>query len=172
MSLPHTDLCCFARRSLLFLLKARGITTRYNLFRWVIDTMLCVLLVQPCRGKWADQYSTKGEHYRSDRLRTWRVPHRSLKWLAEEHGVHADTLAHEHCRPFCIHAAVQLPLSEAKTHPGLLASVFERDARAQMFMYRGKGLQDLRWSHIASKAVLDAPAKFGAQHYGLFTVSK
>ena len=140
--------------------------------RWVIDTMLCVLLVQPCRGEWADQYSTRGEQWRVNRLRGWRVPQRSLKWLAQEHGVHADTLAHEQRRPFCIHAAVQVPLFEAKTHPGLLASAFERDERAQMFMYRGKGLQDLRWSHIASKAVLDAPAKLRAEHYGLFIVSK
>ena len=126
--------------------------------------MLCVLLVQPARGRFAYQ-NLQSQNDRRIRLGKWRVPTRQLRFLQKTHGVDMDALARDHCLPFSEHAALRVSLFAPLAHPGELATDVDRHIREYMFLQRDVGLQKLLWSRIVSMAVLSAPAKLRPEQF-------
>ena len=126
--------------------------------------MLCVLLVQPARGRFAD-HNLQSEADRRDLLGKWRVAKRQLRFLQKAHGVDMDALARDHCLPFSVHAALRVSLFAPLAHPGELATDVDRHIREHMFLQRDVGLQKLLWSRIVSMAVLSSPAKLRPEQF-------
>ena len=130
----------------------------YEALRMSESRHVAVLLVQPARGTFADQYIDT-ERQRRYRLGHWKLPRRTLSYLQKAHNVSAGRLADAHCVPFSVHAVVRLPLFAVLQRPGMLRSVIDRHVREYMLLERQLGLAEVLWSRVYSMAMLDAPAK-------------